>query len=87
MRFQRGSKSLHYGVENAADQRFLGWKVIVERRDVDPDLTGDVSRPQTLKTMLGDLIERRLDQLLASLFGNRARANRPRATSRPLHAG
>ena len=55
-------------VQDAPDQRLLGREVIVDGRDVDPGPSRDVPGPETLEASFGNLVERRLDELLAPLL-------------------
>src|SRR5437588_4013998 len=55
MRLERGPEAVHRVVEDRADQRLLGRKVVMQRRDVDADLGCDVARPQAFETTLREL--------------------------------
>ena len=65
---KRGTKPLHRVGDHAPDQGFLGWKVIVQRGDIHPNLGRHLAGAQPLETAFGDLVERGLDERLVAVF-------------------
>ena len=69
---ERRTEALHRVLDYAADERLLARKVVMQGRDVDADLGRDLSGPKTFEATLGDLIERRPNQVLAAILPGRA---------------
>src|SRR5438067_9492351 len=59
-------------LDNASDQRLLGRKVVVERRDVDAGPRRHVAGAQALEALFGEQLESRQDQVLPALLGDLA---------------
>src|SRR5207244_6592887 len=68
VRRERRAKAVHGVRDHAADQRLFGWKVIVERRDVQADARRDLAGAQSLESALRDLVEGGPDEGLLAVF-------------------
>src|SRR6202035_5066222 len=68
------TKPLHRVFQDAADECFLGWEVVVEGRDVDTGRGSNVAGAEAFESQARDLLIGRRHQILAPIDGWRYRA-------------